>query len=124
MEIRADEISRIIRDQIRDYGKKVDVAETGTVLSQGDGIARIYGLSGAAAGELLEFPHGVRGMVLNLAGDHIARNGDAVDLHALAPGHNLGSNRLMHRARHWRHSAGTALGRRTPGLPFCLARTT
>jgi F-type H+-transporting ATPase subunit alpha len=71
MEIRADEISRIIREQIKDYGKKVDVAETGSVLSQADGVARIYGLSGAAAGELLEFPHGVRGLVLNLEEDNV-----------------------------------------------------
>ena len=47
MEIRADEISRIIREQIKDYGKKVEVTETGTVLSQADGVARIYGLAGA-----------------------------------------------------------------------------
>ena len=53
MEIRADEISRIIREQIKDYGKKVDVAETGSVLSQADGVARIYGLAGAAAGLVL-----------------------------------------------------------------------
>jgi len=71
MEIRADEISRIIREQIQDYGKKVDVAETGTVLSQADGVARVYGLAGAAAGELLEFPHGVRGLVLNLEEDNV-----------------------------------------------------
>ena len=71
MEIRADEISRIIREQIKDYGKKVDVAETGTVLSQADGVARIYGLAGAAAGELLEFSHGVRGLVLNLEEDNV-----------------------------------------------------
>jgi len=71
MEIRADEISRIIREQIKDYGKKVDVAETGTVLSQADGVARIYGLAGAAAGELLDFPHGVRGLVLNLEEDNV-----------------------------------------------------
>jgi F-type H+-transporting ATPase subunit alpha len=71
MEIRADEISRIIREQIKDYGKKVDVAETGTVLSQADGVARIYGLAGAAAGELLEFPHGTRGLVLNLEEDNV-----------------------------------------------------
>jgi F-type H+-transporting ATPase subunit alpha len=71
MEIRADEISRIIREQIKDYGKKVDVAETGSVLSQADGVARIYGLAGAAAGELLEFPHGVRGLVLNLEEDNV-----------------------------------------------------
>jgi F-type H+-transporting ATPase subunit alpha len=81
MEIRADEISRIIREQIKDYGKKVDVAETGTVLSQGDGVARIYGLSGAAAGELLEFPHGVRGLVLNLEEDNV---GAAIMGHAEA----------------------------------------
>ncbi|GEJ57679.1 F0F1 ATP synthase subunit alpha [Anaeromyxobacter diazotrophicus] len=71
MEIRADEISRIIREQIKDYGKKVEVSETGTVLSQADGVARIYGLGGAAAGELLEFPHGVRGLVLNLEEDNV-----------------------------------------------------
>jgi len=71
MEIRADEISRIIREQIKDYGKKVEITETGTVLSQADGVARIYGLAGAAAGELLEFPHGVRGLVLNLEEDNV-----------------------------------------------------
>ena len=71
MEIRADEISRIIRDQIKDYGKKVTVAETGTVLSVGDGIARVYGLEGAVAGELLEFPNGVKGLVLNLEEDNV-----------------------------------------------------
>jgi F-type H+-transporting ATPase subunit alpha len=71
MDIRADEISRIIRDQIKDYGKKVDVAETGTVLSQADGVARIYGLSGAAAGELLDFGNGVSGLVLNLEDDNV-----------------------------------------------------
>ena len=71
MEIRADEISRIIREQIKDYGKKVEVTETGTVLSQADGVARIYGLGSAAAGELLEFPHGIRGLVLNLEEDNV-----------------------------------------------------
>ncbi len=71
MEIRADEISRIIKEQIKDYGKKVEVAETGTILSIGDGIARVYGLAGAQAGELLEFPEGVRGLVLNLEEDNV-----------------------------------------------------
>src|SRR3954468_641244 len=71
MEIRADEISRIIREQIKDYGKKVQVAETGTVLSVGDGIARIYGLEGALAGELVEFHNGVQGLVLNLEEDNV-----------------------------------------------------
>src|SRR5437764_8582021 len=71
MDIRADEISRIIREQIQDYGKKVEVAETGTILSVGDGIARIYGLDKAMAGELLEFPGGRKGMVLNLEEDNV-----------------------------------------------------
>src|SRR5581483_6605394 len=71
MQIRADEISRIIRDQIQDYGKKVTVAETGTVLSIGDGIARVYGLDGAESGELVEFANGIRGLVLNLEEDNV-----------------------------------------------------
>ncbi len=71
MEIRADEISRIIKEQIRSYGKKVEVTETGTILSVGDGIARIYGLEGALAGELLEFPGGTRGIALNLEEDNV-----------------------------------------------------
>ncbi len=71
MEIRADEISRIIREQNKDYGTKVTVAETGTVLSVGDGIARVYGLEGSQAGELVEFPNGVKGLVLNLEEDNV-----------------------------------------------------
>jgi F-type H+/Na+-transporting ATPase subunit alpha len=71
MDIRADEISRIIREQIKDYGRKVDVAETGSVLSQADGVARIHGLAGVAAGELLEFPGGIQGLVLNLEEDNV-----------------------------------------------------
>jgi len=71
MNIRADEISRILREQIQDYGKKVAVAETGTVLSQGDGIARVYGLEGVQAGELVEFKNGVKGLVLNLEEDNV-----------------------------------------------------
>ena len=71
MEIRAAEISDIIKQQIEDYSASVEVRETGTVLSTGDGIARIYGLDKATAGELLEFPHGVFGMVLNLEEDNV-----------------------------------------------------
>jgi len=66
MQIRAEEISEIIKTQIKDYEKKVEMSETGTVLMVGDGIARIYGLEKAMAGELLEFPHNIYGMVLNL----------------------------------------------------------
>jgi F-type H+/Na+-transporting ATPase subunit alpha len=71
MEIRAEEISEIIRKQIKEYGKEVEVSETGTIISIGDGIARIHGLSGAMSGELLEFPGGVTGMVLNLEEDNV-----------------------------------------------------
>jgi len=71
MEIRAEEISEIIRKQIKEYGKEVEVSETGTIISLGDGIARIHGLAGAMAGELLEFPGGVSGMVLNLEEDNV-----------------------------------------------------
>lgn len=65
-QIRADEISRVLKEQINQYQKKMDLYETGTVLSVGDGVARIYGLNNAMAGELVEFPNGISGMVLNL----------------------------------------------------------
>ena len=71
MQIRAEEISEIIERQIRDYDKRVEVSETGVVLSVGDGIARLYGLEKAMAGELLEFPHGIMGMVLNLEENNV-----------------------------------------------------
>jgi len=69
--IRAEEISKIISKQIKDYEKKLDVSETGTVLSVGDGIARVYGVENAMAMELLEFPGGILGMVLNLEKDNV-----------------------------------------------------
>lgn len=71
MQIRAEEISEIIRQQIQRYEAAVDVAEVGTVIEVGDGIARIYGLERAMAGELLEFPGEVYGMVLNLEEDNV-----------------------------------------------------
>ena len=71
MEIRAEEISQIIRSQIRDYEKKVEVAETGTVLSVGDGIARVHGVEKCMAMELLEFPGGIFGIALNLEEDNV-----------------------------------------------------
>ena len=71
MQIRADEVSRILREQIQDYGKQITVTETGTVLSVGDGIARVYGLDNAQSGELVEFSNGVRGLVLNLEEDNV-----------------------------------------------------
>jgi F-type H+/Na+-transporting ATPase subunit alpha len=88
MDIRAEEISRIIRDQIKDYDRKVEVSETGTVLSVGDGIARVYGLEKAMAMEMVEFPGGIYGLCLNLEEDNVGvaimgdtakiREGDAV----------------------------------------------
>src|SRR5512137_566188 len=69
--IRAEEISQIISKQIKEYEKKLDISETGTVLSVGDGIARIYGVQNAMAMELLEFPGGILGMVLNLERDNV-----------------------------------------------------
>jgi F-type H+-transporting ATPase subunit alpha len=71
MEIGTAEISRIIKEQIRDYDKTVEIQEVGTVLSTGDGIARIYGLDKVAAGELLEFPHHIYGLALNLEEDNV-----------------------------------------------------
>ena len=63
MEIRADEISRIIEQKISGFEKEIDLQETGVIMTVGDGIARIYGLENAMAGELLELPHGITGMV-------------------------------------------------------------
>jgi F-type H+-transporting ATPase subunit alpha len=82
MEIRAEEISDIIKGQIKDYDKKVDVSETGTILSVGDGIARVYGVEKAMSMELLEFPHGIMGLVLNLEEDNVgvAVMGDDIEL--------------------------------------------
>jgi F-type H+-transporting ATPase subunit alpha len=66
MDIKAEEISKIIRDQIGSYAVDVDVAEVGSIISLGDGIARIHGVENVMAGEMLEFPHGVMGIALNL----------------------------------------------------------
>jgi len=71
MQIRAAEISDVIREQIKDYEKQLEVRETGVVLSAGDGIARLYGLEKVAAGELIQFPHGIYGLVLNLEEDNV-----------------------------------------------------
>jgi F-type H+-transporting ATPase subunit alpha len=71
MEIKVEEISELLRKQITDFEKKVDVSEVGTVISVGDGIARIYGLEKCMASELLEFPNNVMGMALNLEEDTV-----------------------------------------------------
>lgn len=71
MEIRADEISRVLKDQIKKYNTNVEVYETGTVLSVGDGVARVQGLANVMAGELVSFPGDVKGMALNLESDSV-----------------------------------------------------
>jgi F-type H+-transporting ATPase subunit alpha len=71
MELKAEEISQIIKEQIKDYDKQVELSETGIVLSVGDGIARIYGLEKAMAMELVEFTGGILGLVLNLEEDNV-----------------------------------------------------
>src|ERR671921_44908 len=71
MDIRAAEISRVIRDQIANFSADADVSEVGTVLSVGDGIARIYGLDNVQAGEMVEFDNGIKGMALNLEADNV-----------------------------------------------------
>lgn len=90
MKIKPEEITEVLKEQIRAYKKKVDTAEVGTVIEVGDGIARIYGLDNAMAGELLLFPHNIYGMVLNLeentigacifGEDKFIREGDQVKL--------------------------------------------
>ena len=71
MEIRAAEISKVIRDQIANFGTEAQVSEVGSVLSVGDGIARIHGLDKVQAGEMVEFANGVQGMALNLEADNV-----------------------------------------------------
>ena len=71
MAIQASEISAILKDQIKNFGQEAEVAEVGRVLSVGDGIARVYGLDNVQAGEMVEFPGGIRGMALNLETDNV-----------------------------------------------------
>jgi F-type H+/Na+-transporting ATPase subunit alpha len=71
MDIRAAEITSILKDQIKNFGKEAQVSEVGQVLSVGDGIARVYGLDNVQAGEMVEFPGGIRGMALNLESDNV-----------------------------------------------------
>ncbi len=71
MGIQAAEISAILKEQIKNFGQEAEVAEVGRVLSVGDGIARVYGLDNVQAGEMVEFPGGIRGMALNLETDNV-----------------------------------------------------
>jgi len=71
MEIRAAEISAILKDQIANFDAESDVSEVGQVLSVGDGVARVFGLDNVQAGEMVEFPGNIRGMALNLENDNV-----------------------------------------------------
>ena len=71
MDLRAAEISAILKEQIANFGTEAEVSEVGQVLSVGDGIARVYGLDQVQAGEMVEFPGGVKGMALNLESDNV-----------------------------------------------------
>ena len=71
MAIEAAEISAILKEQIKNFGKEAEVSEVGRVLSVGDGIARVYGLDNVQAGEMVEFPGGIQGMALNLEADNV-----------------------------------------------------
>src|SRR4051794_31625672 len=70
-QIKADEITKLIREQIENYESSISVDETGTVITLGDGIARVHGLDKVMAGELLDFPHGVAGIAMNLEEDQV-----------------------------------------------------
>ncbi|MBT5191294.1 MAG: F0F1 ATP synthase subunit alpha, partial [Rhodospirillaceae bacterium] len=71
MDLRAAEISAILKEQIANFGTEAEVSEVGQVLSVGDGIARVYGLDQVQAGEMVEFPGGIKGMALNLESDNV-----------------------------------------------------
>ena len=71
MDIQAAEISAILKEQIKGFGSEAEVSEIGQVLSVGDGIARVYGLDNVQAGEMVEFPGGIKGMALNLEADNV-----------------------------------------------------
>src|SRR6204780_4268544 len=87
-QIKADEITQLLREQIANYESKVQVAEVGTITSLGDGIARIHGLDNAMAGAPIAFPHGIAGLALRLEGDSV---GGVIlgDYTELSEGHEL-----------------------------------
>ena len=81
-DIRPDEVSAIIREQLSNFKSESELQETGTILQVGDGVARIYGLSNAQSGELLQFENGIKGLVLNLEEDNVGAvlMGDSRDI--------------------------------------------
>ena len=130
MDIKAEEISKIIRDQIGSYAVDVDVAEVGTIVSVGDGIARVHGVENTMAGEMLEFPHGVFGIALNLEEESVGtvllgdsteiKEGDTVKRtgpHHLGAGRRRDARPRRERARPADRRQG-ARSRRSSSLPI------
>ena len=89
--IKADEITQLLREQIQNYDSEMHVDEVGTIISLGDGIARIHGLEKVMAGELIEFPHGVAGLAMNLDESEVGAVllGDYTELQRRRPGEAL-----------------------------------
>ena len=109
MKLRAEEISSIIEKQIASFGKKVDSQEVGTILTVGDGIARVHGLENVKSGELLEFAGGVVGIALNLEEDNVG-----VVL--------MGDERHLKEGGECRRTEQPHERQRAPGLGECLGR--
>ena len=107
MDIKADEISKIIREQIGSYAVDVDVAEVGSIISLGDGIARVHGIENAMAGEMLEFPHGVYGVALNLEEESVGAVllGEFKDIKATPTGELIDDASWDRRRTEWLPSA-------------------
>ena len=120
MDIKAEEISKIIRDQIGNYAVDVDVTEVGTVIAIGDGIARVHGVEGCMAGEMLEFPHGVFGIALNLEESSVGAVllGDYAKIGEGATVKRTG--RIMSATQCWAASSMLWASRSTARAPFSM----
>ena len=111
MEIRASEISEILKNEIANFGSEADVAEVGQVLTVGDGVARVYGLDNVQAGEMVEFEDGTRGMALNLETDNVG-----VVIFGSGPHHRRGRHGQADR-HHRRYRRRQGLSRPRAGRP-------
>src|SRR3546814_3545361 len=131
MDIRAAEISKVIKDQIANFGTQAQVTEVGTVLSVGDGIARIHGLDNVQAGEMVEFANGVQGMALNLEADNVGvvifgsdseiKEGDTVKRTGTIVDVPVGKG-LLGRVRSEEHTSELQSLMRTSYAVFCLKK--
>src|SRR5262245_27797936 len=112
MQIKAQEISEIIKKKISDFEKTVEVAEVGTVITVGDGIAKVFGLDNVMSGELLEFPGGIMGMALNLEEENVGAvlMGDDSKIRE----GDIEADQEDRRSSRWRRHRGTCGGRHRP----------